>query len=102
LPPHTLVVVHQTVFIEYLSPASLAAYVGGMRRWLAHVPAAVWLELELGERPSAQYPASIRATFRDAAGQLRTLPLARCGYHPSVVEPDPAPVAELQAALHGR
>jgi hypothetical protein len=102
LPPHTLVIVYQTVFIEYLSPAAAAAYVGGMRRWLGHAPAAVWIELELGEQPSAQYPASLRATARDAAGQLRTLPLARCSYHPSVVAPAADAVAELQAALYGR
>ncbi len=30
---------------------------------------------------------------------VRTLPLARCGPHPSVLAPDPAAVAEVTAAL---
>jgi hypothetical protein len=99
LPPHTLVLVYQTVFIEYLSPPAAAAYVTGLRRWLARTPAAVWLELELGPQPSMEYPASLTATVRLPGGDLRAFPIARTGYHPSVVMPDPAAVFALQAAV---
>jgi hypothetical protein len=96
LPVDTLVIAYQTVFIEYLSPAASAAYVAGMRGWLQRAPAAVWLELEGADPPVGRWPALLRATARDPGGALRMAVIARCGYHPSTIAPEPEAVAWLQ------
>jgi hypothetical protein len=98
LPPGAVIIAYQTVFIEYLGSAA-APYLAGMRRWLTATPNALWVELELADKPSREYPALMRATVRDPAGRLRTVPLARCGYHPTVVEAVEPAVAEVRAAL---
>jgi hypothetical protein len=96
LPRTGLVLAYQTVFIDYVEPAARAAYVEGMRAWLAAAPSALWVELESGAQATPEWPAVIRATTR-GPDSLETLVLARCAFHPSVIDPDPGAVARLRA-----
>ena len=102
LPGDTLVVAYQTVMREYLPGEVRARYLAGMEALVASRPpgATLWLELESGP-PSDAGPAALVAHVRGPDG-VRALPLARCGYHPSVVTPDEAAVAALVAAAGRR
>jgi hypothetical protein len=97
LPPGTLVLAYQTIFIDYLPATTRAAYIAGMQAWLARTPSAVWLTLEQEPDPTGAFPAGLRASLRGRGADVRSLLLARCGYHPSVVSAEPGGVAELLA-----
>jgi len=85
VPGGGLAVAIQTIVRDYLDGPTSAAYEDAMRTWLASRPkgSAVWLELEIAPAGEDDLPAAIRAH----------LVLARTGYHPSVVRPDPDAVA---------
>lgn len=100
--PGALVIAYQTVMRDYLEPVERSEYAAGMRDWLAtHPPGhAVWIELEQAPDAGArQLPCDLAAHVRAPGGEVRTLVLARCGHHPTVLEPDPAAVAALAEAL---
>ena len=98
--PETLLLAYQTVVRDYLPDAVKATYVAGMTRWVAAAPSAgparVWIELEAvadaWTNPN-EVPMAIEAHVADGAGGSRTFRLARCGYHPERIDPDPTAVA---------
>ncbi len=96
-----LVIAYQTVVRDYLSPDERAEYSTGMNDWLATHPAgrALWVELEFHPGGVADLPCGLIAHVRAPAGEVRTLVLARCGYHPAVLDPDARAVAELAWTL---
>jgi len=92
---------YQTLVREYLGP-SRAAYLDGMRGWLASRPPgrALWVELE--DAPSGatrERPAALVAHVVGADRAVADLLLARCYYHPTDLVPEPDAVAALRAAL---
>lgn len=97
-----LVIAYQTVVRDYLSPDERGEYTDGMNDWLAtHPPGqALWIELELTPGGGPELPCTLAAHLRAPAGEVRTLDLARCSYHPAVLEPDPAAAAELRRMMH--
>ena len=98
--PGALVIAYQTLLRDYLPPDERAEYVEGMRAWIAAQPPgqALWMELELAPG-DGELPCTLTAHVRAPRGGVRTLVPARCGYHPTVLRPDPTAVLELQAAL---
>lgn len=97
-----LVLAYQTLVRDYLPPDERAEYEGGMREWLATHPAghALWVELEWSpDLPKDALGCRLVAHLRGRSGQVRDLTLASCGYHPRVLAPDPAAVAELVELL---
>ncbi len=96
-----LVIAYQTVMRDYLSPAEAAEYTAGMNDWLATHPAgqALWVELEFHPGGVPQLPCGLVAHVRAPDGEVRTLVLARCSYHPTLLEPDPDAAAELGRML---
>ncbi len=96
LPPDTLIIAYQTIFIEYLPAEVRRAYVDGMHSWLVKTQRkALWVELELTREPSRHSPAELRASFRGRDWDLHTVVLARCGYHPAAVDVQPEGVSAL-------
>jgi hypothetical protein len=102
----SLVIAYQTVVRDYLDPGERDDYEAGMRGWVAsHRPGlALWVELEAAEPRARLEPgaAALTAHVRAPDGAVRTLLLARCGFHPERVERAPAAVEELRAALAAR
>jgi hypothetical protein len=98
-PPATLLLIVQSFVREYIEHDEAADYELEMRTWLAALPSgrAVWMQLELA-RDGRLPPAELVAV---GPGMPR-LSLARCGYHPVAMEPQPDAVAELRAVLVGR
>jgi hypothetical protein len=99
-----LVIAYQTVVRDYIPPADWAEFATAMQGWLAtHPPGlALWVELEADPGGEKGLSYLLEAHVRVPGGpgdDVRTLPLARCGPHPSVLVPDPAAVGELTAAL---
>ncbi len=97
-----LVLAYQTIVRDYLPGDERAEYETGMREWLAtHPPGhALWVELEWSpEAPNVERACRLVAHLRAPQGDLRDLSLAACGYHPQVLHPEAAAVAELQALL---
>lgn len=80
------VIVFEALVRDYLSPASLAAHTTEMYAWLAAEEGHVWLTLEPddGEEPGG--PVLLTAHLA-RGGEIRALPLARTGYHPSTCTP---------------
>jgi len=77
----TPILAYQTVFSAYLPHEVRDAYQAGMRIWLAaHPERAVWVELEMPLRASTTL-AEIRAHVA-SSGEVHTLRLAGCAYHP--------------------
>jgi len=80
-----LVLAYQSVLRDYLAPDEREEYETGMRAWLATHPAgrALWVELEgdPGGDPDPARAAALVAHVR-ADGGLRSIELARCGFHP--------------------
>jgi hypothetical protein len=68
-----------------------------MRDWLAtHPPGqTLWVELELDAEGGRELPCAITGHVRAHPGEVRSLLLARCSYHPALLDPDPPAVAEL-------
>jgi hypothetical protein len=99
-----LVIAYQTVVRDYLGPEEREEYEGGMRAWLAtHPPGrALWVELEGVDGEAGETPAAIVAHVRPPRGELRSIELGRCGYHPSRVLRRPHAEAELSALLARR
>jgi hypothetical protein len=96
--PGTLVLAYQTLVRDYLEPDEREEYEGGMRAWLGtHPPGqALWVELEKeGDGDDAALVAHVRAPL----GDLRRIPLARCGVHPVRIARLRAGEAELRALL---
>ena len=87
-PPGGLVLAFQTVMRQYLDSASSAAYESGMREWLASLAPGrgLWVELESAADGDGAYPASIVAHLHAGSGQIQSLLLGRCEYHPRVVK----------------
>jgi hypothetical protein len=98
-PREALILVYQTVFIDYVAMPAREAYAAGMEQWLARTPNALWVQLEAATKVDAPLPMALRATLRGHARTVRTLPLGHCGYHPTVVDPDHAGIAALLAAF---
>jgi hypothetical protein len=98
--PGKLVIAYQTIVRDYLDPADRDDYQDGMRAWLAtHPPGeALWVELETLPEGSDP-PASIVAHVRASGGELRSIELGRCGYHPRRIHRTPGGEAELRALL---
>jgi hypothetical protein len=98
-----LVIAYQTVVRDYVPPGEWAEFATAMRGWLAtHPPGlALWVELEAdpGGEKGRSYLLAAHVRVPGGGDDVRTLALARCGPHPSVLEPDPAAVAEVTAAL---
>lgn len=96
-----LVIAYQTVVRDFLSPDERAEYTAGMNDWLAtHPPGqALWVELELDPGGGPELPCALAAHLRAPGGEVRTLVLARCSYHPALLEPDAAAAAELARSL---
>jgi hypothetical protein len=80
-----LVFAYQTFVRDYLEPAMRDRYREGMLEWVLSSPQAVWLEMELAAEGGI-YPATLTAHLADDRGGVRTLCIARCGYHPTVIE----------------
>ena len=66
---------------------------------LTYGEGAIWIQLEAAGKMHAPLPMALRATTRGHARTVRTLTLAHCGYHPTVIDPDHAAVAALRAAF---
>jgi hypothetical protein len=98
-----LVIAYQTVVRDYLSSGEHAEYVAGMRDWLASHPPGrtLWVELETAPGGGSDLTCALVAHVREAAGEVATLVLARCGPHPEVLVQDAAAVAELERILRG-
>jgi len=96
----TLVIAYQTVVRDYLAPAVRDEYEEGMRAWLGtHPPgAALWVELE-GLPDGDDAPAAIVSHVRAPGGELRSIALGRCGYHPRRIQRRRDAEAELRALL---
>jgi len=98
-----LVIAYQTVFHDYLARDERAEYRAGMHGWLsAHPPGqALWVELEPSTGPGIDPPraCALVAHLRAPDGVLRTMTLARCGYHPRVLHPEWETVNELRMLL---
>jgi hypothetical protein len=95
-----LVIAYQTVVRDYLAPEERDEYVRGMRAWLAtHPPGhAMWIELE-GLEGAGDPPAAIVAHVRGRRGDLESLVLGRCGYHPRRIQRSRQAEAELRELL---
>lgn len=95
-----LVVAYQTVVRDYLAPDEREEYERGMQAWLATHPAglSLWVELEAA-REGGEPPAAIVAHVRARRGEVRTLELGRCGFHPEVIRRRRDAETELRALL---
>jgi hypothetical protein len=97
-----LVIAYQTVVRDYLEPSERAEYQAGMRAWLAAQPPglALWVELEPATDGGVRDRSStLTAHVRAPRGELRTLALARCGYHPQLLHPEEGGAEELARLL---
>ena len=101
VPDGTLVLAYQTIVLAYLEPDVRAAYVAGMNAWLESRPRgqALWMELEMAPETDAPVHALITAHAKSSDGTVRSLEIARCGYHPVEVAPNVPAVAELASLL---
>lgn len=105
--PGTLVVAYQTVVRDYLEPGERDEYMAGMRAWLGtHAPGqALWVELEAAAPGEAgpgrrdEWPAALVAHVRAPLGDVRTIELGRCGFHPRRIARHAGAEAELRALL---
>lgn len=97
--PDALVLAYQTVVREYLDPEERAEYEDGMRAWLGtHPPGrALWVELEQADGEAIE--AALVAHARAPMGDVRSVELARCGFHPAEVRRVPGAEAELRALV---
>jgi hypothetical protein len=98
-----LVLAYQTVTRDFLAPDEREEYEAGMRAWLATHPVghALWVELEgapdAGREPATA--AAIIAHVRSDGAGIRTLELARCGFHPARLVRKPGAESELRRLL---
>jgi len=108
LPPEAVLIAYQSVVRDYLPVAARERHLQAMQAWMAGAAGAtrVFVELELAPDGAAQLasiagqpiPMLVTAHVADdvaAPGPraVRTLILARCGYHPTLVVPDDDAVA---------
>lgn len=96
--PGAIVVAYQSIVRDYLSTAERAAYEAGMRAWLGDAAPgrALWLVFETGAGgPAAPLPVDL--TAEPSGGEPAVL--ARCAYHPTVVEPVAEAADRLRALL---
>lgn len=95
-----LVIAYQTIVRDFLAPGERGEYVDGMRAWLAtHPPGqALWIELE-GHEGGGDPPVAIVAHVRGRRGDLESLVLGRCGYHPRRIQRFRDAEAELRELL---
>jgi hypothetical protein len=98
--PGTLVLAFQTLVRDYLDPDERDELQGGMRAWLGtHPPGrTLWVELEKEEGEDGD-AALLVAHVRAPLGDLRAIPLARCGVHPVRIERLREGEAELRGLL---
>ncbi len=91
-----LVIVYQSMLTGYLAPHERAAYERGMDRFLTSSPpcTALWVTLEIGNSQDAELGTLVEARFFDGSA-VRTLELARTGYHPQTLHIDRAAESEL-------
>jgi hypothetical protein len=95
-PAETVHLAYQTVVRDYLTEPVRLRYGAGMRDWLmAALPGSprIWIELEAPLGPPAQAMMTLAAHLRDPSGDVRTLTLARCGFHPGRILVDADAVA---------
>jgi hypothetical protein len=101
----TLHLAYQTVVRDYLNEATRARYVEGMRRWVAaaesHSPR-IWLELEAPGGAGAGAMGLDAHVGSGTGGAVLDLTLARCGFHPDRVTPEPDAVRAFTTATSGR
>jgi hypothetical protein len=96
LPGDAVFVAYQTVVREYLPAPVRERHARAMRAWVAARAGAarVFVELEADPDPEAEpaTPFALTAHLADRAGTdvVRTVVLARCSYHPTLVVPDAA------------
>ncbi|HVY38498.1 MAG TPA: DUF2332 family protein [Polyangia bacterium] len=99
----TLHLAYQTVVRDYLSEATRARYVEGMRRWVAGGDARsprIWVELETP--PGAGSMAIEAHVGAGTSGGVLDLTLAWCGFHPDRVTPEADAVRAFTAATAAR
>lgn len=84
-----IVIVYQSMVAGYLAPSERSAYEAAMDRWLesARPGGALWTSLEIGDSTDGAFGTRIEARFAER-GVLRTLELARTGYHPETLAVD--------------
>jgi len=100
-PPRTVHLAYQTVVRDYLTEPVRARYAEGMRGWLTGAPAGsprIWIELEAPPEPVQGM--TLEAHLMGRAGTLRSLTLARCGYHPDRILVDGDAVAAFVEESH--
>ncbi len=102
MPPSGLLIVYQTLVRGYIDPEREQHYARNMRSFLAARPkaTAAWIELELTDNdPRGSEPAAMTAHVHGGGGVIVSLPLARCGYHPTTLAVDAAAASELTRLL---
>ncbi|MES1210022.1 MAG: DUF2332 family protein, partial [Pseudomonadota bacterium] len=93
---------YQTVVRDYLTDATRARYVEGMRRWVAAAEPQsprIWVELEA---PPGATSMAIEAHVASGTGAVLDLTLAWCGFHPDRVTPEADAVRAFTAATSAR
>jgi hypothetical protein len=97
--PDAVVLAYQTVFVEYLPPATRAAYEAAMTGWLAQYPGrALWARLESTIPPEPTLPAALELD-RAVGERVERYRLARCEFHPLVLQLDRQALAAAVAGL---
>jgi hypothetical protein len=94
-PSDVLLLAYQTFVRGYMDPDSLDTYERGMHAWLGTLAPgrACWIELELADEPKGDpLPAELVAHVNvgQTGSAIKSLRLARCGYHPHEVSVDPS------------
>lgn len=85
LPENGLLVIYQTVMGAYMEPDKNELYARAMRAFIASsAKRAIWIALEVDDEGPP--PASIVAHVADGHGGVSDFVLARCSYHPRVVD----------------
>jgi hypothetical protein len=108
LPAGAVLLAYQTVVREYLPPDLREQHAASMKSWLANGgpggPQRVFVELEIAPEgwTGTEIPNPMALTAQVAGSDGGPLQLARCGYHPTVLTPDPTAVAAFIAATAAR
>jgi hypothetical protein len=95
-PAGVLVLAYQTFVREYVEAGERAVYLSELDAWLRELPRgrALMVELELAEQPRTP-PADLVAR----PSRHDPILLARCSYHPTVLDVDDVAVSELASAI---
>jgi hypothetical protein len=84
----TVLFIVQTLVSAYMDAERRDAYERAMRSFIASSPRGrvAWLELELDRASPTEPPAALIAHVPDGDGGVHDLMLARCSYHPRVID----------------